>query len=75
MISNSRCRERREGWLGRRRNYLCRKCGQKFQHDGGRLPERARLCPDCLKDPTTLAVFHRAFFEEVNNEYANSKTL
>jgi len=40
-------REYREGWTGRRRNYKCRKCGIKFQHDGQQLPEDSRICPPC----------------------------
>ena len=47
MIPTTRCREYREGWTGRRRNYKCRGCGQKFQHDGNQLPEKLRYCGEC----------------------------
>ena len=43
----TRSREYREGWTGRRRNYKCRNCGEKFQHEGGQLPEKARICRYC----------------------------
>ena len=44
----SRSRLAKEGgWKGRRRNYRCRKCGAKFQHDGFQLIEAARICPSC----------------------------
>lgn len=50
MRTTTRCREYREGWLGRRRNYLCRKCGNKFQVDTRNpLPESDRICPSCVK--------------------------
>jgi len=41
----------------RRRNYKCRKCGEKFQHDGRRLPVKARICVDCLKNPANMAEY------------------
>ncbi len=71
MKDTSRCREKVEGWTGRRRNYICRRCGEKFQHDGGRLPKGGGFCPSCLEDPDTLAVFHKAF-EEEEERYENS---
>jgi len=45
----SRSRAAREGgWLGRRRNYKCRQCGDEFQVDTRKpLPEDRRICPDC----------------------------
>lgn len=44
----TRTREYREGWLGRRRNYRCRGCGEKFQVDTkSPLPEKDRLCSEC----------------------------
>jgi hypothetical protein len=47
-FSVSRRRMYREGgYLGRKRNYLCRKCGQKFQHDGFQLAENDRVCSSC----------------------------
>ncbi len=46
----TRCREYREGWLGRRRSYTCRECGIKFEEDKlSPLPEIDRVCPDCRK--------------------------
>jgi len=48
MRATTRCREYREGWLGRKRNYICRQCGVKFQVDTlGPLKEEQRVCPDC----------------------------
>ncbi len=44
----------------RRRNYRCRECGNKFQHDGYRLPEKARICDACLKDPQIMAEYQEA---------------
>jgi hypothetical protein len=39
------------GWLGRRRNYTCRKCGMKFQADVRYpVPEKARFCYPCLEN-------------------------
>jgi len=50
MINTSRCREKIEGWRGRRRNYKCRNCGQKFQVDAlNPLPENDRICSTCRK--------------------------
>jgi len=46
----TRSREYRGGWMGRKRNYICRKCGEKFQHDGFQLTEKERICPPCIKD-------------------------
>jgi len=46
----TRCREYTEGWLGRRRNYVCRECHAKFQVDTlGSLPEVDKACPDCRR--------------------------
>lgn len=46
--TTTRSREYRQGWLGRKRNYLCRECGVKFQVDtSGSLPEIDRVCPKC----------------------------
>ncbi len=41
----------REGWTGRRRTYKCRKCHIKYQHDGHKVPPKARICPKCCQDP------------------------
>lgn len=48
----SRSRAAREGgWLGRRRNYRCRQCGEKFQVDiRDPIPETERICPECRGD-------------------------
>lgn len=49
-MPTTRCREYREGRMGRRRTYRCRYpgCGKKFQEDRlGPLPEDERFCPDC----------------------------
>ncbi len=49
MINSSRSREKQEGWLGRRRTYKCRGCGEKFQTDTrDPIPEKERRCPKCL---------------------------
>ncbi len=48
MRDYSRCREKVEGWLGRKRWYKCRECGRKFQVDTlGPLPISDRVCPLC----------------------------
>lgn len=48
MNTTTKTREYREGWLGRRRTYTCRKCRSKFQVDTkGPLPENKRICPKC----------------------------
>lgn len=48
MINTSRCREKTEGWLGRRRNFICSECHQKFQTDTlNPLPEIDRVCFTC----------------------------
>lgn len=44
----TRSRQHREGWLGRKKNYICRECHQPFQVDTlNPLPEIDRVCPDC----------------------------
>jgi len=47
MQVKTRSRAYREGWQGRKRNYKCRKCGEKFQYDGLQLPVDLRICPKC----------------------------
>ena len=48
--SKSRCATE-GGWLGRKRNYRCRKCDKMFQVDTLEpLPEDERLCEDCRGD-------------------------
>ena len=47
----SRCRERAEGRLSRRRTYTCRRCHVKFQVDTVRpLPEKEMRCPACQQE-------------------------
>lgn len=67
----SRCREYREGWTGRRRNYKCRNCGKKFQHDGRQIPAGARYCLECLQTPEIKDKFNRAYTEARRKEYPN----
>lgn len=44
----TRSREYTQGWLGRRRWYKCRNCGEKFQVDTlNALPEAERTCRTC----------------------------
>ena len=44
----TKCREYREGWVGRRRKYICRECHTKFQADTLKpLPEIDRVCFYC----------------------------
>ena len=44
----TRSRESREGWLGRRRTYQCRVCNNKYKVDTlNPLPEKERICPYC----------------------------
>jgi len=48
MINTSRCREKIEGWRGRRRTYICLACGDKFQVDTlESLPKGEKLCSHC----------------------------
>ncbi|MBA7579557.1 hypothetical protein ES708_21428 [subsurface metagenome] len=48
MKNYSRCREKIEGWRGRRRWYKCRQCGERFQRDlRDSLPEKERICEVC----------------------------
>jgi len=63
MKTQTRSREYLTGWLGRKRNYKCRACGEKFQHDGGQLPEKARICLDCRMRPKHFAKFEKAMDE------------
>ena len=57
MINQSRCREKIEGKISRRRTYTCRECDNKFQVDTlAPLPEKERLCPYC-RDRTYLFPF------------------
>lgn len=35
------------GYIGRRRHYRCRRCGDDYVHDGLRLPEDNRICGMC----------------------------
>jgi len=60
MHNSSQCREKVEGWTGRRRNYKCVFCGERFQHDGGQLPKKARICVSCRKsNPEAHDQFHK----------------
>ncbi len=57
MKNTSRCREKIEGWNGRKRNYICRECGVTFQVDTlASLPIIDRVCPDC-KSRTCIYTF------------------
>ncbi len=48
MQDQSQCRERTEGWIGRRRTYICRECHNKFRVDRVTpLPQKERICLDC----------------------------
>lgn len=56
MKNYSRGREKIEGWLGRRRIYKCRQCGNKFQVDTLEpLPKLYRICPQC-RDNNHVAI-------------------
>ncbi len=51
MKNYSQCREKVEGWIGRRRTYRCRQCRVKFQVDTlNPLPKDKRICPTCTSD-------------------------
>lgn len=51
MINTSRCRQKAEGWLGRRKTYTCTECREQFQADTlNPLPEIDRVCPYCKKN-------------------------
>lgn len=57
MQNQSRCREKVEGWTGRRRSYTCRECNISFQIDTLKsLPEIDRVCPDC-RERTSVYTF------------------
>ncbi len=48
MRDTSHCREKTQGWLGRRRTYRCRECKAKFQVDALRpVPVKDRICYAC----------------------------
>lgn len=48
MNNTSRCREKIEGRISRRRTYRCRTCNSHFQVDSlHALDEANRICPDC----------------------------
>ncbi|MBA7585413.1 hypothetical protein ES708_27392 [subsurface metagenome] len=48
MQNYSRCREKIEGWRGRRRWYKCRQCDTPFRVDTLEpLPEAERICSVC----------------------------
>jgi len=61
MNMQCRTREYTEGWLGRRRNYICRVCGNKFKHDGYQLPEQSRICSVCLRSPANMKIYLEGF--------------
>ena len=64
MQPTNRTREYREGWTGRRRNYSCIFCGDKFQHDGGQLPKKARICVSCIQaNPAAKEQFDKVMNE------------
>ena len=49
MINTSRCRQKVEGWRGRKRTYQCIECYKEFQVDTlNPLPVNMRVCPNCL---------------------------
>ncbi|OGN89799.1 MAG: hypothetical protein A2158_01655 [Chloroflexi bacterium RBG_13_46_14] len=59
----NRGRECLEGWTGRRRNYKCRNCGDRFQHDGGQLEDWQKYCDVCLEIPEVRAKCDTGFAE------------
>ncbi len=65
---NGQAREYREGWTGRRRTYKCRKCSTKYQHDGFKVPLKARICPGCCKNPDNEAERLAAYDEQKTKE-------
>ena len=45
---NTKCREYKEGRIGRYRWYVCRKCGDKYRVFAGQpVSEKERLCNNC----------------------------
>lgn len=51
MQNESQSRACREGWLGRRRTYRCRKCKDKFRVDTLKpLPLDKRICNKCSQE-------------------------
>ncbi len=61
---------REGGWCGRRRNYVCRVCGEKFQHDGNRLPVKSRVCYNCRQTNEGLQLYNQSFIEQHKQEIA-----
>jgi ribosomal protein S14 len=60
--TKTKAREYREGRIGRRRTYTCRKCGSKFQvFTNCQLPIGARICPECRDNPEIKAEYMAAF--------------
>jgi hypothetical protein len=54
-MSRSISREAVSGWKGRRRNYKCHSCGDRFRVDSTLpIPESLRLCPDCCPSEAWL---------------------
>ena len=69
MRLTTRCREYRHGLRGRIHSYQCRNCGGTFSRLLLRaLPEKARLCDDCMKIPELIAQSERAFEERDRKE-------
>ena len=67
----SRSRQAREGgWLGRRRNYRCRRCGNKFQVDTIRpLAEEDRICHICKVETGQAVNPYHSSPEEVSEAW------
>ena len=74
MNTTTRSREYREGWLGHRRTYKCRKCGEKFQVDTREpLPEERRLCDTCKEATWTRSdcpICGRSFPHKKSEDFA-----
>jgi len=69
MMPTTRCREYRHELRGRIHSYRCRNCGETFSRLLLRaLPEKARLCDDCVKIPELKAQYERAFEERERKE-------
>ena len=68
MLNLSRCKEMTRGEIGRWRWYICRNCGVRFRRFLLReLPEKARLCGECLEKPELRLQFNHAFEERDEN--------
>lgn len=64
----------KNGFIGRWRKYICIKCGSNFERLVSRpVPPGARICEECLKDPTNHAEFLIAYDKAEISEAVGSE--